>query len=249
MKSILVTGASRGLGKGISQYLDKEGHRVIATGRDTDSLQTLADHGNSIEIFTADISTAEGIDTVVQQGIQHQVDVVINNAGFGVVGKLKEISRESLLRILETNLVAPIEITKGLRNQIAKKQGSFGYITSLAGKMGFPDMISYSASKFGLEGAIESLRYELEPLGIGLTVVRPGMVDTDFFDTAGLTEQVEGAKSDGLLKQPEEIAQEICEGILTKQREVVIGSDKDFLRRLPNISFDERLKVLGEMSS
>jgi short-subunit dehydrogenase len=229
MKSILVTGASRGLGKGISQYLDGEGHRVIATGRDKDSLESLANAGKNIEVFTTDISTPKGVETVIEQGIRHQVDTVINNAGFGAVGQLQETPRELLLSILETNLVAPIEITKGLRDQVAKKQGSFGYVTSLAGKMGFPEMTAYSASKFGLEGAIESLRYELEPLGIGLTVVRPGMVDTDFFDTAGLTEQMKGAKSEGLLKRPEEIAQEICEAILSKQREVVIGSDKEFL--------------------
>lgn len=183
----LVTGAGRGMGVDIVKAALKAGHQVIATGRSPERIaKALGDNGNLL-VVKLDITDFENAQTAVLSGIERfgRIDVLINNAANFNAGYFEELSMEEVEGQLATSLFGPMKVTRAVLPVMRKQRsGHIVTISSTAGLAGYTFCSAYSASKFGLEGWMESLQTEVEQFGISTTIVNPG-----FFRTELLTEE------------------------------------------------------------
>jgi NAD(P)-dependent dehydrogenase (short-subunit alcohol dehydrogenase family) len=177
-----ITGTSSGFGRAFAEHALSKGYNVIATARDVSKLQELTardpDRVLALELNVNVAGDAErGVDAAVDRF--GRIDVVVNNAGYGVVGALEETSEIELRSVMETNFFGAIAVTHAvlpvLRNQ---RSGAIVNISSLGGQLSFAGFSAYSASKFALEGASEALAQEVAPFGIKVLIVEPGAFRT-----------------------------------------------------------------------
>lgn len=177
MKVVLITGASSGLGKAIGEYLHHKGFVIYGTSRNPEKIV------NSVfPMLKLDVRSVESIQHAIAEVIRisGRIDVVINNAGVGIIGPLEEIPADEIRNNFETNLFGPIEVMKAVLPQMrSQKSGLIINITSIAGYMGLPYRSIYSASKGALELVTESLRMEVRPFNIEITNVAPGEFATN----------------------------------------------------------------------
>ena len=180
----LITGASRGFGRSFAQAALAAGDRVGATARDTSSLEDLvAEHGDAVLPIELDVTDRGAVFAAVRKVHDHfgRLDVVVNNAGYGVSGAIEELSEEQARRQLEVNLFGALWVTQAAL-PILREQGS-GWIvqvSSIGGLAAFPLTGIYHASKWALEGFSETLRQEVEPFGIKVLMVEPSGFRTDW---------------------------------------------------------------------
>ena len=180
----LITGASRGFGRSFAQAALAAGDRVGATARDTSSLEDLvAEHGDAVLPIELDVTDRGAVFAAVRDVHDHfgRLDVVVNNAGYGVSGAIEELSEEQARRQLEVNLFGALWVTQAAL-PILREQGS-GWIvqvSSIGGLAAFPLTGIYHASKWALEGFSETLRQEVEPFGIKVLMVEPSGFRTDW---------------------------------------------------------------------
>ena len=179
-----ITGASRGFGRSFTQAALAAGDRVAATARDTSSLDDLASqHGGALVPIELDVTDRDAAFAAVRQAHNRlgRLDVVVNNAGYGVSGAIEELTEEQARRQIEVNLFGALWVTQAAL-PILRAQGS-GWIvqvSSIGGLAAFPLTGIYHASKWALEGFSESLRQEVEPLGIKVLMVEPSGFRTDW---------------------------------------------------------------------
>jgi NAD(P)-dependent dehydrogenase (short-subunit alcohol dehydrogenase family) len=180
----LITGSSRGLGRSLTEALLERGALVAATARKPVQLNDLTErYPDRILSLQLDVTDKVQIETVVAQTIAHfgRIDVLVNNAGFGIVGAAEAFSDEQVRSQLETNLFAPIEVTRVvLPHMRRQRSGHILQISSIGGRVGNAGLTIYQAAKFGLSGFSEALRQEVKPLGIKVTAVEPGGFRTDW---------------------------------------------------------------------
>jgi NAD(P)-dependent dehydrogenase (short-subunit alcohol dehydrogenase family) len=188
-RTALITGASSGFGLLTTVTLARRGWRVLATMRDLnrrDPLEAAARDASvldRIEFHQLDVTDAAQIAALAAALAGRTIHGLINNAGFAVPGFAEDVSDAELRRQLDTNFFGAASVTRALLPQF-RRQG-FGHIlmiTSISGRMAFPGLSSYAASKFALEGWTEALRYEMKPLGIQVVLVEPGSFDTDIWN-------------------------------------------------------------------
>ncbi|MRX40027.1 SDR family NAD(P)-dependent oxidoreductase [Flavobacterium sp. LC2016-23] len=180
-KTIFITGASSGLGKATALLFQSKGWQVIATMRNPEKENELNTLENVI-VLPLDVTNASQIDHTVKSVTEkYTVDVVMNNAGYGLIGALEALTDEQIFRQIETNLMGVIRVTKAFTAHFREKRsGIFLNITSTFGLMGFPTCSVYSATKFAVDGFSESLASELVQFGIQVKVIAPGGMQTDF---------------------------------------------------------------------
>lgn len=180
-KTIFITGASSGLGKATAKLFQAKGWKVIATMRNPEKETELTELKN-ITLLPLDVSDADSIKNAVQKALElGNIDVVFNNAGYGLLGALEGLSEEIIMRQFNTNLIGVIRISQAFIPYFReKKSGVFISTTSIGGFMGFPLHSLYHATKFALEGWSESMSFELNPFGIKIKTVAPGAIATDF---------------------------------------------------------------------
>ncbi|MDF2189022.1 SDR family oxidoreductase [Paraflavitalea sp. CAU 1676] len=180
MSTIFITGASTGLGKATAKLFQQQGWKVIATMRNPEKDTELRMLDN-VTLLPLDVTKPEEIANTVQQAIEQGVDVVFNNAGYGLVGPMEAISDEKIVRQLETNLLGVMRVTQAFIPYFRKRRkGLFITTTSMGGLFAFPLGSIYHATKFALEGWSESLSFELGLFNIGVKTVAPGGIATDF---------------------------------------------------------------------
>jgi len=189
MKNVLITGCSSGFGFETAKYLAEKGHSVYATmrnvngknGKPASELRNFAKERNlSITVLEMDVTSDESVKAAADQ--ISQVDVLINNAGLGYGGPIESFSSSEVLAQLDLNIVGTIRTAKAILPKMrAQKSGLIIQVSSGAGRAAFPGFGIYHASKWGLEGLSESMRYELAPLGIDVVIVEPGPFSTNFF--------------------------------------------------------------------
>lgn len=181
MKTIFITGASAGLGKATAKLFAANGWRVIATMRNPEKEQELKAIGN-ITLLPLDVTKPEQIQQTVQAATaMADIDVVFNNAGYGLIAPLEATRDEQIARQFDTNVFGVIRVTQAFIPYFrAKGRGLFITTTSIAGFMGIPLSSIYNATKFALEGWAEGLSFEMNQLGIGIKTVAPGGIKTDF---------------------------------------------------------------------
>ena len=183
----LITGAGRGMGVDIAQAALAAGHAVVATGRNTEAVADAVGGSEDLLVVELDITSIASVEAAVQTAIDRfgRIDVLVNNAGNFYAGFFEELTPEQIERQLATNLIGPMNVTRAVLPVMRRQRsGNVVTITSTAGIVGQEFCSAYAASKFGLEGWMESLRLEVEPFGIHTTIVEPG-----FFRTALLTKE------------------------------------------------------------
>lgn len=183
----LITGAGRGMGVEITKAALNAGHLVIATGRNPEKvLRAIGDHQNLL-VLKLDITNVAEAEAAVQSGVDKfgKIDVLVNNAANFNAGYFEELSMEEIEGQLATSLFGPMKVTRAVLPVMRKQRsGQIITISSTAGLTGYTFCSAYSASKFGIEGWMESLQTEVEQFGITTTIVNPG-----FFRTELLTEE------------------------------------------------------------
>jgi NAD(P)-dependent dehydrogenase (short-subunit alcohol dehydrogenase family) len=182
-----ITGAGRGMGVDIARAALAASHGVVATGRNTGAVIDSVGEADDLLVVELDITSLASAEAAVQAAVDRfgRIDVLVNNAGNFYAGFFEELAPEQFERQLATNLVGQLNVTRAVL-PVMRKQRSGHIITmsSTAGIVGQEFCSAYSASKFGLEGWMESLRFEVEPFGIRTTIVEPG-----FFRTALLEKE------------------------------------------------------------
>lgn len=184
MKTWFITGTSRGFGRAWTEAALKRGDRVAATARNLDSLKDLVEHyGEQILPLTLDVTDRAADFAAVKTAHEHfgQLDVIVNNAGYGLFGATEEISEAEARSQIETNLFGALWITQAALPYLrAQGSGHILQVSSVAGLGAFPLLGLYHASKWGLEGFSEALSQEVAPFGIKVTLIEPGRFDTDW---------------------------------------------------------------------
>jgi short-subunit dehydrogenase len=171
-KTVLITGASSGIGKAIGEYLLTKDFEVYGTSRNPSNISH-----SDFPLIALDVRDASSIKTAIAQVIKQsgKIDILINNAGVGITGPIEEIPAQEIKNNFDTNFFGPIEVIKAVLPQMrAQHSGLIINITSIAGYMGLPYRGIYSASKGALELVTEALRMEVKDFGIKITNVAPG---------------------------------------------------------------------------
>lgn len=203
MKYILITGCSTGFGFLATKYLAQQGHHIYASMRHTESknkdkaneLISFANTNNlNIEVLDIDVTSDQSVNKTTEK--IGAIDVLINNAGRGYGGPIESFTSQQVMDQLDLNIVGNVRMIKAVLPKMrAQKSGLIIQLSSIAGRCCSPGFGIYHASKWGVEGLSESLRYELAPLGIDVAIVEPGPFATDFFNTVIPSEDEEIAKS------------------------------------------------------
>ena len=190
-KVAVVTGSSSGIGFETSLLLSRNGVYTYATMRNLNKSQQINDVAEKenlpLKVLQLDVTDDKSVKDAIRQvkDESSRIDVLINNAGYDVMGAVEDISIEEFKSQFETNLFGVIRVTKEvlpiMRNQRA---GNIINISSVGGKIGIPLNSAYISSKFALEGLSESMRYELEQFGIDVILIEPGVVKSNFFENA-----------------------------------------------------------------
>lgn len=185
-QTILITGATTGIGRHAALALAKLGHRVLATGRNRDALRTLRDEsGGTIEMLELDVTRAESIEAASRevQRLTNQagLDVLINNAGYGMAAPLIETTERDLRDQFETNVFGLMAVTRAFVPHMQRRgRGRVINVSSVGGRVTFPFFGAYNATKYAVESLSDALRRELEPFGIEVSLIEPGPIRTEF---------------------------------------------------------------------
>ncbi len=181
-KTILITGASSGIGKATAKHFNEKGWKVIASMRSPEKEQELNQLDNVL-VSKLDVTDLDSITKTIKNGIEkfEKIDVLLNNAGYGAYGPLEAFPRENIIKQFNTNVIGLLDVTKAILPHLRQnKSGRIINISSIGGKMTFPLGSLYHGTKFAVEGISESLSFELEGLGIQVKIIEPGMIATDF---------------------------------------------------------------------
>jgi NAD(P)-dependent dehydrogenase (short-subunit alcohol dehydrogenase family) len=182
-----ITGAGRGMGVDIARAALAAGHAVVATGRNTEAVGDAVGEADDLLVLELDVTSLAAAEAAVRAALERfgRIDVLVNNAGNFYAGYFEELTPEQIERSLTTNLAGPMNVTRAVLPVMRRQRsGNIVTITSTAGIVGQEFCSAYAAAKFGVEGWIESLRFEVEPFGIHTTIVEPG-----FFRTELLTKE------------------------------------------------------------
>jgi NAD(P)-dependent dehydrogenase (short-subunit alcohol dehydrogenase family) len=179
-----VTGASSGIGRAVTEQLLERGHRVAATARTPERLADLAErYGDRLWTAALDVTDTDSLREVVERAFAElgRIDVIFSNAGRGAFGAAEELSDEAISSQIALNLTAPVQLTRAVLPHLrAQGGGRIIQTSSVGGQITTPGGSLYHASKWAVEGFFESIISEVAPFGIGITIVEPGLVRTDF---------------------------------------------------------------------
>ncbi|MEK6962052.1 MAG: SDR family oxidoreductase [Thermoproteota archaeon] len=268
-KVALVTGSSSGIGYETALALARRGYHTFATMRDTGKSKNILEAAKKenlkLDVIELDVDKEDSIKSAISKIMAQKgrVDVLVNNAGYGLFGCLEDISIADLKQQFETNLFGIVRLIQETA-PIMRKQGSgiIVNVSSVAGRIGFPGSPAYISSKFALEGLSESMRYEMAPFGIKTIIIEPGVIKTNFISSM----RVEKGKPDSPYKDiidkvykgikmmaemgthPSEVANTIIKAIETKEPlpRYVVGNDAQMFleakKMKTDIEFENYLK-------
>ena len=199
-KVALVTGSSSGIGYETSLALAREGYFTYATMRDLKKeavIKKIAEEENlPLKVIELDVDNDDSVQNAVETIIEEKqrIDVLVNNAGWGIWGTAEDVSIEEFRAQFETNFFSVVRMIQKVA-PIMRKQGTGDIvnISSIAGRIGFPVSTAYISSKFAIEGLSESLRYELGPFGVDVIIIEPGVIKTNFFDSMKTAKKADDA--------------------------------------------------------
>ncbi len=239
--TVLITGASQGSGKATAHLFAQNGYSVVLAARQPERLEAVAQDiraqgGDALAIST-DVTNPEQVQELVDKALSHysQIDVLINNAGICLTGSVEKTQLSDWHQLMDTNFFGYVYTIEALLPHfLTRKTGSIVNVGSFGGKMPLPEMTAYCASKYAVTGLTESLRLELEPKGIFVSVVHPGVIKSSFMERAmfrgeddseveSRRQQMNQVLQSPLVSQPEDIAQGIWDALQHQRSEVVVG--------------------------
>ena len=189
-KVAIVTGSSSGIGFETALALAREGYYTYATMRDTKKGNQIKEIAKKeklkLEVLEIDVDKNETVQSAINKIMneKNRIDVLVNNAGYGLFGCLEDLSMDDLKAQFETNFFGIVRTSQAVIPVMRKqKSGIIVNISSVAGRIGFPVSPAYISSKFALEGLSESMRYELSPFGINIIIIEPGVIKTNFMSS------------------------------------------------------------------
>ncbi len=193
MKTILLTGATAGIGRHAALELARQGHHVIATGRREGALATLAKEADGLagplDVLPMDVTDEASVRRAAERARSltdgRGIDVLVNNAGYGQMGPLEEVTDAELRKQYDTNVFGLMNVTRAFLPQLrARGEGRIVNVGSIGGRVTFPLMGAYNSTKYAVESLSDALRVELAPFGIRVSLVEPGPIRTEFNDRA-----------------------------------------------------------------
>ena len=206
----VVTGSSTGIGFETSLLLARNGFYTYATMRDklkTDKIEKIANKENlPLEVLSMDVDNDDSVRNAIHKIIDEKkkIDILVNNAGYGLFGALEDISIEEIKKQFETNLFGAIRTIKEvLPTMREQKNGIIINISSIAGVVGIPAECIYVSTKFALEGLTESISYELQPYGIKVVIIEPGVINTNFVPNIKFPKPIDNKLQQSLFKEEE----------------------------------------------
>lgn len=239
-KHVLLTGATGGIGKHLALLLARKGANLMLIGRDEQKLEALSQEiirkGGNAKTMVVDFKNPNAAEFAASTAIEQlgRVDILINNAGILDFIQLEDQSAERIAEMVNTNVVAPIQLTRALLPQFkSANQGHLVMIGSIFGSLGFPHYATYCASKFAIHGFSQALRRELADSEIGVTYIAPRGVNTSMNDAATLAML---AKTGANVDEPEKVAAIIVNAIENEKQEVFIGQPESFFAWLNGIA-------------
>lgn len=201
-KTAVVTGSSSGIGFETSLLLAKNGFRTYATVRNPDKAKAIRDISDKGElpmrIIELDVDSDKSVEDTVHKinDESKRIDVVVNNAGYALVGALEDLSMDEIKAQFETNLFGAIRIMKAVLPIMRKQQGgTIVNVSSMGGRVALPLCPAYHGTKFALEGISESMRFEADSFGIKVILVEPGTIRTNFLSNAKASDIAESLGS------------------------------------------------------
>jgi NAD(P)-dependent dehydrogenase (short-subunit alcohol dehydrogenase family) len=196
-----ITGASTGFGRILAEEVLKAGGKVIATARKVETITDLEQrYPNQAKALTLDVTDSGQVDSAVTQAFAQfgHIDVLVNNAGYGVAGAIEEVSEAQYMPMFETNVFGLLRVTRAFLPHLRKQRsGHILNISSIGGLVASAGWGYYNSTKFAVEGISESLAAELAPLGVHVTIVEPGPFRTDFLGRSSSVGEVSLADYDG----------------------------------------------------
>jgi len=195
-KIAVVTGSSSGIGFETSLLLAKKGFRTYATVRNLEKAKAIRDISEKgelpIQVVELDVDSDKSVkDAIARMNDESKrIDVLVNNAGYALVGALEDLSMDEIKAQFETNLFGAIRVMKAVLPTMRKQQGggTIVNISSMGGRIAFPFDPAYHGTKFALEGVTESVHYETEPFGIKVVLIEPGIIGSNFLRNAKLAQ-------------------------------------------------------------
>ena len=228
-KVVVITGASSGIGETTAIKFARKHANVVLVARRKEKLleveKKISNFSGSSIVCQCDVSNKEQVEEMSKKVLDTfgRIDVLVNNAGFVIYGKVSELSTEEIVAQMETNYFGMIYCTKAFLPQMLEQQsGHFVNIASVGASFGVPGIASYCATKYALIGLSEGLRHELDGTGIGLTVVSPIMVRTPLFDHPSFTNF--SRFSTGISLSSETVAKAIIKASNSPRFEIVVPS-------------------------
>ena len=201
-KVALVTGSSSGIGFETAVHLARNGFYTYASMRNLEKSKSITEVANReklrLKVIQLDVnddkSVEEAIDRVVKEN--QKIDVLVNNAGYGLLGALEDLSIEEIKAQFETNFFGVIRVTQQVISVMRQqKSGTIVNISSVGGRMGIPSLSAYHSTKFALEGLSESISYELEPFGIRVVLIEPGFIRTNIMNSSIIAKKAQDLNS------------------------------------------------------
>lgn len=212
-KTVVVTGASSGIGKATAIEMARRGANVVLAARRAERLDEVAAECRALGVravsVVTDVTSSDDCRRLIETA--GDVDVLVNNAGFAVFGSISEMNPDEVRAMIETNYLGAFHCTQAVLPQmLAKRGGTIVNVSSITGLMGFARMSAYCASKFALTGFTEGLRDEVIGSGVRVALVCPGTTDTEFFVKAE-RDKMPGASRLMLAVKPERVARAVCD--------------------------------------
>jgi NAD(P)-dependent dehydrogenase (short-subunit alcohol dehydrogenase family) len=196
-----ITGASTGFGRELAEQTLRAGHKVVATARKPEQIADLAQqYAETALVLSLDVNSQVSVDQAAAAAIARfgRIDVLVNNAGYGLAGAVEEATEAEFMPVFETNVFGLIRVTRAFLPQLRKQRsGCIVNLSSIGGLIGSPGWAYYNATKFAVNGFSEGLAAELEPLGVHVMVVEPGPFRTDFLGRSGVEAAARIADYDG----------------------------------------------------
>ncbi|MEO8765091.1 MAG: SDR family oxidoreductase [Ginsengibacter sp.] len=240
-KVAVVTGGSDGIGKALTEELLRRGAKVITCGRNSQKLETLSEENEGLPLITvvADVSKEEDCKNFIARAVQQfgGIDILINNAGISMRALFKETDLATLKNVMDINFWGTVYCTKYAINSIIERKGTIVGVSSVAGYRGLPGRTGYSASKYAVNGFLESLRTELLESGVNVMWVCPGFTTSNIRNVAlnkEAKQQGESPVDESKLMSAEECAKYILRAIEKRKRTLVLtfnGKQTVFLNK------------------
>jgi len=237
-KTVIITGASSGIGKALAEKFSAEGSNVVIAARDKEKLNhvflKLKKNNPHVLAVTCDVSKEEDCSKLIGAAAMefNHIDVLINNAGMSMRALFEDVDLNVLKKLMDVNFWGAVYCTKYAMPFLLKSKGSVVGISSIAGKKGLPARTGYSASKFALEGFLETLRTENLKRDLHVLVACPGFTQSNIRNTALTkdgTAQGESPRKEEKMMSAETVASKIYDAIVKRKRDIVLSSDGKML--------------------